>query len=320
MLKELIDWFLYSVLRLNQTVRWVESLNFFIYDSIKILFLLFVMILIIGVIRTYLPREKVKKWMINKKYGLGHVTASLFGTITPFCSCSSIPLFIGFLEAGIPLGITFSFLITSPIVNEYLVILMLGFFGWKITLAYVLSGIFIGTISGLILSKLNLENQLVKDLILTKNKVKDVKYTSIKERFMFGIKESTSIIKKLWLWILIGVGIGAIIHNYIPSEVIQSIVNKGGIFSIPIAVILGIPMYGNCAAIVPIALALFEKGMPIGTALAFMMAISALSFPEAIILRRAMKIKLILIFFAVVTLSIILTGYLFNMLQVILIS
>lgn len=316
MLKELVDLLLYSLCGLNPELKWVESLNFFIYDSIKIILLLLVMISVIGFLRTYLPQHKLKKWISKKKYGLSNLFAALFGAVTPFCSCSSIPLFFGFLKAGVPLGVTFSFLVTSPIVNEYLVVLMLGFFGWKITLAYVLSGILVGVVSGLILGRMKLEKYLVKDVVSAKEHIKsEIRYDGIKKRALFGLTESVSIIKKLWLWILVGVGVGAVIHNYIPSELIQSIISKGGIFAVPIAVILGVPMYGSCAAIVPIAVVLFEKGVPIGTALAFMMAVSALSFPEAIILRRAMKLKLILIFFGVVTLAIILTGYLFNILQ-----
>ncbi|NQU79105.1 permease [Candidatus Woesearchaeota archaeon] len=319
MLKEIVDWILYSVIGLDLTLRWVESLNFFIYDSIKILLLLFVMIFIIGFLRTYLHPNKVKKWISSKKYGSSNVLASLFGAITPFCSCSSIPLFISFLKAGIPLGVTFSFLITSPLVNEYLVVLMFVFFGWKIALAYAISGILIGVVSGIILGKMKLEKYLVKDLISTNNEVKkEITYDGIKNRMLFGLDEATSIIKKLWVWILVGVGIGAGIHNYVPAEVIQSIVSKGGLFAVPIAVLLGVPLYGSCAAIVPIAVVLFDKGVPIGTALAFMMAIAALSFPEAIILRRAMRLKLIAIFFGIVTLAIILTGYIFNLLQTIL--
>lgn len=267
-----------------------------------------------------MPQNKVKKWVSGKKYGTGNVFASLFGAITPFCSCSSIPIFLSFLEAGVPLGVTFSFLITSPLVNEYLVILMLGFFGWKIMLAYVISGMLIGVVSGWILGKMRLEKYLVKDLVSTSNKVeKEIKYDGIKKRLHFGLNEAILITKKLWLWILVGVGIGAIIHNYVPSEVIQSIVSQGGFFSVPLAVLLGVPIYGSCAAIVPIAVVLFEKGVPIGTALAFMMAIASLSFPEAVILRRAMKLKLIAILFGIVTLAIILTGYLYNFLQAILI-
>jgi uncharacterized membrane protein YraQ (UPF0718 family) len=275
------------------------------------------MIAAIGFLRTYLPQKKVKKWLTGTKAGLGNLSASLFGAITPFCSCSSIPIFIGFLEAGIPLGITFSFLITSPLINEYLVVLMLGFFGWKITLLYVISGILIGTVSGIILGKMKLEKHLVKDLIAKKSQLqKEIIYKKIKTRIKFGIHESVSIIKKLWIWILVGVGLGALIHNYVPQELIQSIISKTGIFMVPIAVALGVPMYGSCAAIIPIAVVLFNKGIPLGTALAFMMATAALSLPEAIILRRAMKLKLIAIFFGIVTLAIIVIGYLFNFLQV----
>jgi uncharacterized protein len=311
MLQIVVDWFVYSFLGIESKLG--ESLNFFIYDSVKILLLLFFMILIIGFLRTYISQQRVKKWLTGRKYGSGNVVASLFGAITPFCSCSSIPLFLSFLEAGVPLGVTFSFLITSPLVNEYLVVIMFSLFGWKITLAYVISGILVGVVSGLILGKLKLEKHLVKDLI--SSKIKEIKYNNIKSRFNFGLDEAKAIVKKLWLWILIGVGIGAAIHNYVPAELIQGLISKGGIFMVPLAVILGVPMYGSCAAIVPIALVLFEKGIPIGTALAFMMAVSALSLPEAIILRRAMKLKLIGVFFLIVTLGIIITGYLFNVLS-----
>lgn len=318
MLEELVSWLLYNLLNLDSSLKWVNSLHFFIYDSIKILLLLFVMISIVGFLRSYLPQDKVKKWISGKKYGLGNIFASLFGTITPFCSCSSIPIFLGFLKAGIPLGVTFSFLITSPLVNEYLAVLMFAFFGWKITLFYILTGILVGTISGLILGRMKLEKYLVKDLVAKTNKTKEASFPSIKKRLFFGFNEALSITKKLWIWVLVGVALGAIIHNYVPAEMIQAIIAKAGFFAVPLAVILGIPMYGSCAAIVPIALALFQKGMPLGTALAFMMAISALSFPQAIILRRAMKLKLIAIFFGIVTLAIILTGYLYNLLQAIL--
>lgn len=289
-------------------------LKFFIFDSIKIIVLLFAMITVMGFIRTYLPQQKVKKWLSQTKFS--NVIAASFGAITPFCSCSSIPIFLGFLEAGIPLGVAFSFLITSPIVNEYLAVLMISFFGWKIALAYVTSGILIGIIAGIILGKMNLEKYLEKDVITTKQELdKEIKYDGIGKRIKFGINEAITITKKIWLWILVGVGLGAVIHNYIPAEIIQSLISKGGIFSVPIAVLLGVPMYGSCAAIVPIAVALFDKGVPLGTSLAFMMATAALSLPEAIILRRAMKLKLILIFFGVVSLIMIITGYVFNILQ-----
>lgn len=288
-----------------------ESLNFFLNDTISILFMLFIMILIMGVIRTYLPQTKIKKYLDGKKGILGNIFASMFGAITPFCSCSSIPIFMSFLEAGVPLGVTFSFLIASPLINEYLVVIMLGFFGWKITLAYVLSGLFIGVVSGYILGKLGLEKELVHDLI-SKN-TKDKKYIG-KERLIFGFNEAISIVKKLWIWIIIGVGVGALTHNFVPSETIHSLVEATGLLGIPLVVLLGVPLYGSCAAIVPIAVVLFEKGVPLGTALSLIMAISALSFPEAVILRRVMNLKLIAIFFGVVTLGIIIIGYLFNFL------
>jgi len=278
------------------------------------------MISVIGFLRSLLPRHKIRKWL-TKSGVLGNLFASLFGAVTPFCSCSSIPIFISFIEAEIPLGIAFSFLISSPLINEYLIVLMLGFFGWKITLTYVVSGIIIGVVCGIILGKMRLERHIVKDLIIMDRDILDnkAKYHNLKDRIIFGIHEASVIIKKLWPWILAGVGVGALIHNFVPQESVQGLVSKTGIFSVPIATLMGVPMYGSCAAILPIAIVLFQKGFPLGTALAFMMAVSALSFPEAIMLRRAMKLPLIGIFFGITTLGIIITGYLFNILQQILI-
>ncbi|MCB9358999.1 permease [Candidatus Woesearchaeota archaeon] len=314
MLQVIVDWIVYTFLGMDQGSRLAQSFNFFIYDSVKIILLLFVMIAIIGFFRTYFSQERIKRLLAHKGKGVSNLIASSIGALTPFCSCSSIPLFLSFLEAGVPLGVTFSFLITSPLVNEYLVILMLGFFGWKITLAYVISGILVGTIAGIILGNMKLEKHLTKDMI-SPDKKKEKAYKFFKERLSFGLEEAILIVKKIWMWVIIGVGIGAIIHNYVPEELVHSIIDTGGAFAVPIAVILGVPMYGSCAAIVPIALVLFQKGVPIGTALSFMMATAALSLPEAIILRRAMKLKLIMIFFGITTIAIILTGYLFNILQ-----
>jgi len=315
MLLEFVDWLTYGVMGLDPASHFGGSVNFFIYDSVKIILLLCIVITAIGFIRTYMPQEKIRLWM-SKTGGAGNFFASLFGAVTPFCSCSSIPLFLGFLEAGIPLGVTFSFLITSPVINEYLVVIMLGLFGWKITAVYVLSGLLIGTVSGIILGRMDLDRHLVSDFMeKAGGESQPVVFTDRLSRLKFGLNESVSIVKKIWLWVLVGVGIGAVIHNYIPQESIQAIIAKTGIFSVPIAVILGVPMYGSCAAIVPIAVALFDKGIPLGTALSFMMAIAALSLPEAIMLRRAMKLQLIAIFFGITTAAIILTGYLFNFLQ-----
>ncbi len=320
MLQVTVDWLVYTLLGLNPAERYAQAVNFFIYDTIKIIALLFVMIAAIGLLRTYIPQEQVKSWLSGRRKGIGNVMASLFGALTPFCSCSSIPIFLGFLEAGVPLGVTFSFLITSPLVNEYLVILMFGFFGWKIAAAYILSGVLIGIIAGIILGAMNLEKHLVEDLISSNSKINlEVRYKGLRDRLNFGLGESKSIIKKLWLWIVVGVGLGAAIHNYVPDEALHELISKGGVFAVPIATLLGVPIYGSCAAVVPIAAVLFQKGVPLGTALAFMMATAALSLPEAVMLRRAMKLRLIIIFFTVTTVGIIFTGYLFNMLQTMLV-
>jgi uncharacterized protein len=313
MLQLSVDWFVYGVLRLPKSSGPAGMLSFFIYDSLKIILLLLVMITVIGFLRTFLPGRLIRGWL-NKSKGFGNLCAALFGAVTPFCSCSSIPIFFSFLEAQIPLGIAFSFLITSPIINEYLVVLMFGFFGWKITLAYVVSGIIIGVTAGLILGRMRLEELLVKDMIKPDTDVfaEGKIYQGFKARLSFGVGEAFSIVKKLWIWILVGVGIGALIHNFIPQEAVQGIVGRAGFFSVPIAALIGVPLYGSCAAILPVAIVLFQKGFPLGTALAFMMAVSALSLPEAIMLRRVMKLKLIAIFFGITTLAIIFTGYLFN--------
>lgn len=315
MLQLIVDWLTYSVLKLDPGSKLGSGINFFIYDSVKIMLLLFAMISVIGFLRSFISQDKVKSLVTSSK-GWANFFASLFGAATPFCSCSSIPLFISFLDAGIPLGVTFSFLITSPLINEYLVVLMLGFFGWKITVAYVISGMTIGTIGGMVLGKMKLEKYIEKDLVPENaDESCEVKFSGIRQRIAFGFNEAKCIVQKLWIWVLVGVGLGALIHNYVPQEAVGAIINKTGVFSVPIATLIGVPMYGSCAAIVPIAVVLFQKGFPLGTALAFMMAVAALSLPEAIMLRRAMKLKLIAIFFSVTALAIIFTGYLFNLLQ-----
>jgi uncharacterized membrane protein YraQ (UPF0718 family) len=315
MLLKLTDALVYGLFRLDPENGLSKIIHFFIYDSVKILILLFTLILVIGVLRTYIPKAKIKKWM-SQSGGMKYFFAALFGAVTPFCSCSSIPIFFGFLAAGIPLGVSFSFLITSPLINEYLVVLMLGFFGWKITALYVASGLLVGTVSGIILGRMPLERYLVRDFIGERTGAgKEQIFGSFRARLRFARQESCSITRKIWGWVLIGVGIGAVIHNYVPQEAIQSLIGSMGIFSVPVAVILGVPMYGSCAAIVPVAVVLFQKGIPLGTALAFMMAVAALSLPEAIMLRRAMKLQLIAVFFGVTTLAIMITGYIFNFLQ-----
>ncbi len=311
MLTQLIDSLLYGGFGLDPESKLAGAVHFFLYDTIKIFLLLAVMIFAIGFIRTWLPEDRLKRWM--SRGGLwGNFIAALFGAITPFCSCSSIPIFISLLKAGVPLGVTFSFLITSPIINEYLVILMIGEFGLPVTVAYVGSGLLIGTVAGAILGKLKLEKHLEADITAAAHGDSTVVEHTFATRLRYGFDEAISVIKQIWLWVLVGVGIGAIIHNYVPQETIHSLMEATGIFSVPIATVLGVPMYGSCAAIVPIAVVLFQKGIPLGTALAFMMAMAALSLPEAIMLRRTMQLKLIAIYFGITTLAIIFTGYFLN--------
>ncbi|CAI8335772.1 MAG: Putative two-component membrane permease complex subunit SMU_747c [Opitutia bacterium UBA7350] len=287
------------------------ALHFFIYDTAKIFILLAIMIFVIGVLRTWLPEKGLRAWM-NRGGLWGNLVAALFGAITPFCSCSSVPIFISLLKAGVPLGVTFSFLITSPIINEYLVVLMAGEFGVPVAIAYVLSGLIIGTSAGAILGKMKLQHLLEPDFNEASQNKSEIPKFNFLLRLRYGFNESVSVIRQIWLWVILGVGIGAFIHNYVPQETIHSLINATGIFSVPLATILGVPMYGSCAAIVPVAVVLFQKGIPLGTALAFMMAMAALSLPEAIMLRRIMHLKLIAIYFSITSLAIIFTGYLLN--------
>jgi uncharacterized membrane protein YraQ (UPF0718 family) len=311
MLLELTDLLVYEWAGLDAGTRLGGAVHFFVYDTVKIFLLLAVMIFLIGVVRTWMPEHKLRRWMGRGGVG-GNLVAALFGAITPFCSCSSIPIFISLLKAGVPLGVTFSFLITSPIINEYLVILMIGEFGWSVTIAYVLSGLMIGTVSGVVLGRMRLERFLEKDIIASAHAQSEVIEHTWRTRLRFGWDEASTVIRQIWLWVLVGVGIGAFIHNYVPQDTIHSLIEATGIFSVPLATVLGVPMYGSCAAIVPVAVVLFEKGIPLGTALAFMMAMAALSLPEAIMLRRVMRLGLIAIYFAMTTAAIIFTGYLLN--------
>lgn len=311
MLLEFVNLLVYDLAGLDPATRFGAAVHFFLYDTVKIFLLLAVMIFVIGVLRTWLPEEKLKQWM--GRGGLwGNLIAALFGAITPFCSCSSIPIFISLLKAGVPLGVTFSFLITSPIINEYLVILMAGEFGVSITVAYVLSGLTIGTLSGAVLGRMKLERHLESDITNVSTTALLPEAFSWRDRLRYGWNEAVSVIRQIWLWVLVGVGIGAFIHNYVPQDTIHRLMDATGIFSVPIATLVGVPMYGSCAAIVPVAVVLFEKGIPLGTALAFMMAMAALSLPEAIMLRRTMRLGLIAIYFGITTVAIIATGYLLN--------
>jgi len=288
-----------------------DSIHFIIYDVLKIFFLLFLMIFIVTYIRSYVTPEKTKKALGNKKGILPNFVASLVGTVTPFCSCSSVPLFIGFVEAGVPLGATFSFLITSPLVNEAAVAVLLGIFGWKITLIYVISGILIGTIAGYIIGLLKMEKHVADFVYKIKSKeIKERKKTQ-KERLKFALEEAKSIFKKVWIYIIIGVSLGGIFHGFAPKGVLEKYTHN--LFGVPIATLIGIPLYSNVLGMIPIIESLVAKGLPLGTALAFLMAVTALSLPEMIILKKVLKRKLIMVFVAITGLAILFTGYLFNL-------
>ena len=312
MLLTFTSWLAFTVLHLDPAAPAGTMVQFFLYDTIKISVLLAALIFVVAVLRTFIPAGRLRQWM-NLPGGGGYVAAALFGAVTPFCSCSSIPIFFALLKAEAPLGVAFSFLITSPLVNEYVVVLMAAFFGWKIALLYTLSGIFLGIICGIIIGRVKLERFLVEDICAPS--VCDAAgggFPRFKDRLVFGYHEALTILRQIWLWVIAGVALGAAIHDLVPQTVIDAIMRTTGIWSVPLATLIGVPLYGSCSAIVPIAVALFQKGIPLGTALAFMMAISALSFPEAIMLRRAMKFELILIFFGVTAAGIMVTGYLFN--------
>lgn len=316
MLLKLADWLVYDLAGLSRDSHWSMMLHYFIYDSIKILILMFVMLFVIAVLRTFLPQHKIKQWM-GRRGIAGYIYACLFGAVTPFCSCSSVPIFFGFLKAGIPIGIAMTFLITSPLVDQYLVVLMLGYFGWKITVFYILSGMVMGSVAGLIIGRLNTDSFLAADMVAARmENTDDDMPDRFSVRLRYGWDEALTMTRKIWIWILAGVAVGALIHNFVPQETLQGMIGQAGVFSVPIATLLGVPLYGSCVAVVPVAVVLFQKGMPLGTALAFMMAMTALSFPEAVMLKRAMKLKLILYFFGVTAAGIMLTGYLFNFLQV----
>ena len=308
-----VNWLVYSVFNLQQGSILGGAINFFIYDTIKIFILLAVIIFAVSYIRTYLAPERVKK-LLSKKFEIfGNMTASTIGIFTPFCSCSAVPLFIGFVESGVPLGVTFSYLIAAPLINEVAAALLWGLFGWKIALLYIASGWIISVVAGFILGKMHLD-KYVEDYVYeikVKNNLKLEKKTQ-KQRAKEAYEEVKSIIKKVFPYVLIGIAIGAFIHGYAPENLLTSIAGKGNWFAVPIAVLIGVPLYSNAAGVIPIISSLIEKGLPLGTALAFMMAVVALSLPEIIILRKVLKTKLLIIYVAIVTAGIIFTGYLFN--------
>lgn len=319
-LENATDWLVFELLKLEPGQHFAEALNFFIYDSIKILMLLAIVVFIMGVVNSYFPVEKVRNFLSrNKLFGMEYVMASLFGVVTPFCSCSSVPLFIGFVSGGIPLGVTFAFLVTSPLVNEVAVGLFIGLFGIKITAIYVLSGIVLGITSGVILSKFKLEHLLtpwVKEVLSgaqRENQKLHVAHTPFKQRLPIIGQEVKNILKGVVPYVLIGIAIGGLMHGYIPEGFFERYMSKENWLAVPAATLLAVPMYSNAAGILPVVNVLVSKGIPLGTAIAFMMGVVGLSLPEAMLLKKVMTFKLIATFFGVVTLCIIISGYFFNM-------
>jgi uncharacterized membrane protein YraQ (UPF0718 family) len=313
-LSDLIELLVTKVFGINTVTKLGSSIHFFIYDTIKIFILLSILIFIISYIQSYFPPERTKKIIGNFKGVGANIVGALLGTVTPFCSCSSIPLFIGFTNAGLPLGVTFSFLISSPLVDLASILLLASIFNFKIAIAYVLVGLLIAIIGGTIIGKLHLE-KYIEPFILNKNDVKcscKEEILTKKDRLKYAKEQVLNVIKKVWIYILIGVLIGALIHNAIPEDIIVAVLGKDNIFSVLIATIVGIPIYADIFGTLPIAEALVTKGVGIGTVLSFMMAVTALSLPSIIMLKRVVKTKLLVIFVSIVTVGIIIMGYLFN--------
>ena len=306
------DWLTYSIIGLLQGTPLASSVNFFIYDSIKVTLLLAVIVFGVAIVRTYITPQKVKKWVGGRTEGAGNVVAALLGIPTPFCSCSAVPLFIGFVESGVPLGITFSFLIASPLINEVAVAMLFAMFGWQIALIYIVSGLVIAIIAGIIIGRLHLEGEVEEFVYKCKMYDRADKAMTWKDRLTFAKNESRDITLKVLPYILIGIAIGAVIHGYAPADFLASIAGPDNPLAVPIAVLIGIPLYSNAAGMIPIMEVLTSKGMAMGTALAFMMAVIGLSLPEMIILRKVIKIKLLVIFAGILFVAFTLTGYLFN--------
>jgi uncharacterized membrane protein YraQ (UPF0718 family) len=311
MFKYLADLITFGIFRLEAGSAIAESLHFFLYDVLKIAISILVVITIISFLRTYVSPDQVKKMLSKAKFGSSYLIASIFGAVSPFCSCSSVPLFIGFVEAGIPMGVAFAFLITSPLVNELLFVLMLGTFGLQTALLYAGFGIVLGVVGGMVLQRTGLE----KDIIDLEEKAKLFEMPKdMPGKLKFTYEETAWVFKKIFPFIIIGVAIGAVIHGYVPTELITRYIKSESLFAVPIATLIGVPLYAGCSTLVPIIFAFTQKGIAIGTAMALMMATAGLSFPEAILLKSVLRIRLLLIFFGVVALGIMGVGYLFNLL------
>lgn len=322
MIQYFADWLVYQVFGIDAASRLGSALNFFFYDTVKILLLLFLISSIMGVVNAYLPIERLRNFLASRRlYGFQYLIASLFGAITPFCSCSSIPLFIGFVKGGIPLGVTLSFLITSPLLNEVAVAMFLVAFGLKVTLIYIISGVVLGTVGGFLLGRFRLERYL-SDWVLKIQSESTVtaetweaEHLSFAKRLPTIIKESWHIVRDVLIYVVIGIGLGAAMHGYVPEGFFETYLSADKWYSVPLAVVCGAPMYANAAGIVPVVQVFVAKGVPLGTAIAFMMGVVGLSLPEATLLKKVMKMKLLGLFFGTVMVFIILLGYLFNIIM-----
>jgi len=314
LIQPLANWITYSLLQLQTGSHLGESVAFFLYDVPKILLLLSGMIFLISILRTFFSPERTRALLGGKRQGVGNVLAALLGIVTPFCSCSAVPLFIGFVESGIPLGVTFSFLIAAPTINEVAIVMLLGLFGWKIAGLYIVSGLIIAIVAGMVIGRLNLE-RYVEDFVWKMQAAGPIEGEKLTwsdriQRAWVSVKE---IVAKVWLYVVIGIAVGAGIHGFVPESALAGIMGKQAWWSVPAAVLLGIPLYSNAAGVIPIVSALMEKGASLGTVLAFMMSVVGLSLPETIILRRVLKPQLIAVFVGTVAVAIIITGYLFNL-------
>jgi len=314
-LQNLADWLTYTVIGLQPETRLGESVNFFFYDVPKILMLLAAMIFLVTLVRSFFTPEQARAALGGRREGLGNVLAAGLGVITPFCSCSAVPLFIGFVESGIPLGVTFSFLIATPVVNEIALAMLFGLFGWQIAGLYLITGLTIAIVGGVVIGRLRPE-QYVEAFVWQVQTGKQATGVLYKPTWNGRIRDAAAstreIVGKVWLFVVIGIAIGAGIHGYVPEDFLADIMGRGAWWSVPAAVLLGVPLYSNAAGVIPIVYALMEKGAALGTVLAFMMSVVALSLPELLILKRVIKTRLIAIFIGIVALAIILTGYLFN--------
>ena len=313
MFKQFADWLVFDTIGLLPGSRLGEALNFFVYDTLKIFFLLTVIIFCVAVMRSWFSPERTRRILSHKREYVGNGLAALLGTVTPFCSCSAVPLFIGFLESGVPLGVTFSFLISSPMVNEVALIMLWGLFGWKIALIYLGSGLVVAIVAGIVIGKLKMERYVQDYVWEIRTGEAQVAEHTFGDKFVYAREYTAGLLKKIWPYVVVGIGVGAFIHGFVPQDFLVRWAGKDNPFAVPVAVALGVPLYSNAAGVIPIVQALMGKGMAIGTVLAFMMAVTALSLPEAIILKNVLKSRLLFVFFGIVASSIVAVGYLFNM-------